>query len=258
MLKKLITTLLFFITLVHLHSDEIDLSCYEKSLYTQQGEDGVIAKIFQLIPPKLKYCVELGAADGVSSSTTYLLRLQEWHTLLLDRSWENQTHNLFKEFITAENINALFKKYQIPSNLDFLSININYNDFYIWQALDSSYQPALVSIAYNATHLPEEDKVVKYLPYFTGGTSNYYGASILSLYRLGRSKGYSLVYADQTGNTLFFIRDDLITTSNLQFINSNDVGKIYRPPQSGKGPNGGRPADPKNREYLSSIDLIKN
>ncbi len=261
MSKKIVLSFFLMVvtTVFSSQAEEIDLSLYEFSLYSQNGEDGIIAKIFDVIPPKSRFCVEFGAFDGVTGSNTYLLRLQGgWRAILLDRMFENKEHNLFKEFITAENINALFDKYQVPWELDFLCIDIDYNDFYVWKAINETYRPAVVMIEYNATHLPNEDKVVKYQPYFCGGGSNYYGASILAMYNLGRSKGYSLVYADKGGVNLFFIRDDILEENNLHFKDVNDVAKIYRTPKYGTGPNGGHPQDVKNRKYLSSGDLLKN
>ncbi len=254
MLRRLLLICLFLKSLCF--AEEIDLRRFERSLYSQNGEDGVITKIFQHIRPNTKFCVEFGAFDGVTGSNTYLLRLQGWNTLLLDRAFDIPKYNLHKEFITAENINALFEKYQVPYDLDLLSIDIDYNDFYIWQALDEKYRPSVVVIEYNATHPSSEDKVVKYRPYFSGDATNYFGASILALYHLGRSKGYSLVYADSAGVNLFFVRDDLLEGCPDSFKNINDVEKLYHLPTYGKGPNGGHRQDPKNRVYLRSIDLI--
>jgi hypothetical protein len=258
MFKKFLSSF-FFLMLSHfsVHSDEIDLIKYEFSIYSQNGEDGILAQIFDLIKPQSPFCVEFGAYDGITGSNTYFLRAQGWQSVLMDRKVESLEYNVFKEFITAENINQLFDKYQVPTDLDLLSIDVDYNDFYIWKAIDEKYQPAVVLIEYNGTHLPTEDKVVKYQPFFCGGGTNYFGASILAMYNLGRSKGYSLVYADNNGVNLFFVRDELLTENNVKFKNVNDVAKIYRQPKYGNGPNGGHPADNKKRKYFTSVELLK-
>lgn len=257
MFKNLFSLMFLFASLSLNANEVIDLSNYEKSFYSQNGEDGILAKIFQLIEPTNKFCVEFGAYDGITGSNTYLLRQQNWDCVLLDRMFEDSDYHLYKEFITASNINALFEKYSVPHDLDLLSIDIDYNDFYIWKALDESYQPAVVVIEYNGSHLPFEDKVVRYRPYYCGDGTNYYGASILALYHLGRSKGYSLIYAESNGVNLFFIRDDILKEKKLDFKDVNDVEKLYRMPTYGEGPNGGHRADTKNREYYSSENFLK-
>ncbi len=227
----MLRSLLFILICSVAFAEEIDLSKYEKSIYSSHGEDGVLARIFQLIAPSSKFCVEIGARDGLSDSSTYFLRLQGWKALLLDRSFESSSHNLHKEFIIAENISQLFDKYQVPTfGLDLLSINISYNSYHLWKGLDAKYQPAVVVIKYNAQYWPDENVVARYRPFFCGDNSTNFGASIRALYDLGRSKNYSLVYAESSAMKLFFIRDDLLKEKNLQFKNMNQVEKIYRPP----------------------------
>ena len=258
MFRNIVASLVLLVSSLSLTAAEpIDLSRYEASIYSQNGEDGVIAKIFQQIPAAFKYCVEFGAYDGMTGSNTCLLRKQGWNAILFDRVFEDHDIYLYKEFITAENINDLFAKYNVPRGFDLLSIDMKYNDFHVWKALDNGYQPSVVVIEYNGTHLPHEDKVVKYHPLSIGGGSNYFGASIRALYNLGRSKGYSLVYAESTGLNLFFIRDDILKENRLVFKDMNDVEKLYRKPTYGKGPNGGHEKDPKNRPYLTSEELLK-
>jgi len=256
MIRKISLLFSFLFLCADAFSEEIDLSVYEKSFYSQNGEDGVISRLVQLIRPSEKFCVEFGAYDGVTGSNTYLLRMQGWDCLLLDRMYEIPEYSLYKEFITAQNITRLFEDYRVPYDLGLLSIDIDYNDFYVWQALDEKFKPAIVVIEYNASHLPPEDKVAKYRPFFSGDDTNYYGASIMALYHLGRAKGYSLVYAEKAGVNLFFVRDDILKEKDLQFKDMNDPEKIYRLPTYGTGPNGGHREDPKNRPYIPSSELL--
>lgn len=238
-------------------SEEVDLSRYEKGIFSQNGEDGILAKIFGLIGTESNYCVEFGAGDGVAASNTYFFRTQGWNCLLLDRSFEIPEYNLQKEFISKENINELFYKYEVPFDLDLLSIDIDYNDFYVWMALDPKFEAKVVVIECNGTHLPDEDKVVQYRRLYEWDGTNYFGASIRALYNLGRAKGYSLVYQESTGANLFFIKDTVLQEKNLKFKNMNEVEKIYNGPKYGGGPNGGHPADLKNRKYTSSQEQLK-
>ena len=207
----------------------IDLGRYETSLYSKNGEDGVIAALFQKMGISSRYCVELGASDGITNSNTYLLRLQGWASLLLDRGRENSSLKVHQEFVTKENINRLFKKYQVPLDLDLLVINPKYNAFYFWKDLDQAYRPAVVLTAYNG-YLPQDsDSVAIYHPYFCGDGSRCFGASVLALCRLGREKGYTLVYAESQGERLFFVRDDVLASKSLVFKDMGDVQKLYRP-----------------------------
>ncbi len=252
MFKKL---LILLCAVSWLNAEEIDLTTYEKSLYSFRGEDGVIARIFQLIAPTSRYVVEFSAGDGITGSNTYLLRIQGWNCFLMDRIHEMLEYKLYNEFVTADNVNQLFDKYRVPQYFDLLCID-NYNEFYIWKNLDSKYKPKVVVIKYNGTHLPQEDKVAKYRPYYCGDETNYFGASILAMYNLARLKGYSLIYAESVGVNLFFVRDDVLAECDFHFKNTNDVEKIYRYPAYGKGPNGGHRQDLKNRPYFNSSELL--
>jgi len=228
-------------------AEEISLSKYEKSIYSNHGEDGILAKIFQSIKPSYRFCLELGAGDGISGSATYLLRKQAWNALLLDRSHESAEIHLFREFITGENINDLLETYAVPLDMGLMVIRHGYNDFYLWRAIDPAYSPDVVVIGYNATLSPLEDKVVKYRPFYCGDGTDYFGASILAMYRLGREKGYSLVYADHAGSLLFFIRDDILQDKGLSFKEMNQVENLYRTVKVQEPRH-----DPKNRPYVSS------
>lgn len=96
---------------------------------------------------------------------------------------------IIQKFITAENINEIFKENKIPKNLDLLSIDIDGMDYWVWKALE--WKPKKVIIEYN----PKREKGVQ--PYFAYNHWNmkedsYYGASKEELIKLGKEKGYKL------------------------------------------------------------------
>jgi hypothetical protein len=45
---------------------------------------------------------------------------------------------LRKEWISAESINQLFAKYKVGKTFDLLSIDIDGNDYWVWEAIDES------------------------------------------------------------------------------------------------------------------------
>ena len=235
---------------------EIDLTPYEKKVYSQNGEDGVIHKIFEIIGTSTKDFVEFGVEGGEECNTRFLREKMGWKGLMMDGNSYNPFINLQNEFITAENINSLFQKYQVPYDFDLLSIDIDYNDFYVWNAIDENYKPRVVVVEYNASHLPNEDKIVLYNPSTMWDGTNYCGASILALFKLGRKKGYSLVYVENRGVNLFFIRDDIIADKELRFKNINDVEQLYKRANYGTGPRGGHVQDPYNRIYISADEVL--
>lgn len=136
-----------------------------------------------------------------------------------------------KEFITAENINDILSKYGVPREFDLLSIDIDFNDYWVWKSIDEKkFSARVVVIEYNSSIPPTESKVVEYEPYRSwDGKTNYFGASLLALVKLAKEKGYTLVCCDSRGVNAFFVRNDLVGSNFL----IKDIEKIYKPPKYG-------------------------
>jgi hypothetical protein len=239
----------------------IDLCTHEKKIFSQNGEDGIIAKLFEIIGFSNNYTVEIGVEAGIECNTRLLRENYHCQGIQLDGNHENLSQGLYKEFVTAENINSLFAKYDVPKEFDLLSIDIDGNDFYIWLSLQTIYQPRVVIVEYNSSHLPYEDKVVRYSSQGCWDETNYFGASILAWQNLGTYKGYCLVYAESNGINLFFIRRDILEKLNITFLNINSPTQLYRPPnyegfRADNHPSKGHPPDPLNRPYLTSHEIL--
>lgn len=237
--------------------EQIDLFPYEKQYCSQQGEDGIIEKIFKLISTTSKYYVDFGASDGhVCSNTKYLREGHGWNGLQMDGRYEDASINLFKEYVTAENIIPLLNKYNVPKEFDFLSLDIDFNDFYVWKALSKEYSPRVVCIEFNCIFGPEEDKVILYDPDGKWDGGDYYGASILAYQRLGEYLGYTLVYQESIGVNLFFIRNNILSTLGLSFKNQNDVQALFCCPKWRIERTGNDPFGFKGREFINSHKAI--
>ena len=141
-------------------------------------------------------------------------------------------YDIKKEKVTAENIEKLFQKYNIPKNFDLLSIDIDFNDYWVWKAI-TNYHPNVVVIEYNSSLSPTESSVVQYDPEAIWDGTNYFGASLLALQNLGHTKGYTLLGCDGNGVNAFFCKNELIDGIKIK-----DIQYLYKPPKYGKMANG--------------------
>lgn len=188
-----------------------DIHDFESKKYSQNGEDGIIEAVFSKIGTTNRFLVEFGV-DGVEGGTEFNGRklIEEgWDALLMDGGRYPHQSAVKHEYITADNINELFAKYHVPAQFDMLSIDIDSNDYWVWKALSTKYQPRLVIIEYNGHPGPTAAKSVAYEPDLTWDGTDYFGASLMAMVKLGRTKGYTLIGCESRGVNSFFIRNDL-------------------------------------------------
>lgn len=232
------------------------LERYEKQIYSQNGEDGIteiLLKILYNNDSKNKYYVEFGVENGMECNTRILREKYKWKGLLMDGSNQNEDINLNKEFINRENVVSLFEKYNVPKHINYLCVDIDSNDFYCLHEILKNYTVDIIVCEYNGTHLPTEDKVIKYKSTFMWDGSNYFGTSLLAVTKLCNKFGYSLVYCDKRGVNSFFVKNDI----DFKFEHKNNVEKLYRKPQYSIGPNGGHPEDFLKRTYLTCEEALE-
>ncbi len=200
------------------------LNKYEYSIRSQDGGDGIIKEIFNRIGTTNKKFVEFGVGDGLQNNTVSLL-LSGWEGIWfegdsdrenftkveknLSHFIENKKLNLIPAFITAENVEEIFSKHKVSSDLDFLSIDIDGNDYWVWKALHM-YTPRVIVLEYNAAYGPELAVVPNYNKDYVWGRTHFYGSSISALHTLAMEKGYTLVACTFLGNNAYFVRNDLI------------------------------------------------
>jgi len=200
-------------------------SVREFKVFSQSGEDGVIQWLIHNIPIQSKRFIEFGVQNYTESNTRFLLMHDNWSGLIMDGSQENMDyvkqdnicwmHDLkpVPAFITAENINTLIRDNGFDGEVGILSIDIDGNDYWVWKAI-SCVQADIVICEYNSRFGSERAVTIPYDPNFyrtEAHSSNlYFGASIRALTLLGQQKGYALVYGNEIGSNLFFIRRELL------------------------------------------------
>lgn len=209
-----------------------DINRFERKICSQNGEDGIINAIFRKIGTTNRFYVEFGVENGMECNTRYLKETKNWEGLMMDGR-ENPGTEIKQAFITAENIQELFRKYAVPARFDLLSIDLDLNDYWIWKAIED-YRPRVVIIEYNSTLPLSQSKVVAYEASAMWDGSNYFGASLGALIKLGKEKGYTLVGCENRGINAFFVLDELIGPH----FDLPSPEAMFKPPVWGKKING--------------------
>ena len=81
-----------------------------------------------------QYFVEFGF-NGLAGSNTAQLSSVGWTGLRMDGGNADPTLNLFKEFITPANVCGLFAKHGVPKGFDYLSIDLDTTDIWVFRAI---------------------------------------------------------------------------------------------------------------------------
>lgn len=213
-------------------------------MYSQKNEEEIIEKIFNKLDINKGTFVEVGAGDGITLSNTRKLFENGWNGIYIEGD-SDKLFDLYKNTLgcfggecvsrNSERIKCINKYiscepgYRLddilencnnfPFFFDFLSLDIDGNDYYVWKGL-TKYFPRLICVEYNPNFLSTESRSIEYDPNFRHDGTNYYGASARALYNLGISKGYTLIDYTEDLN-LFFIHN---TYSNL--FENFDIHKI--------------------------------
>jgi hypothetical protein len=209
-------------------------------VYSQNDEDGIIQEIFLRIGTTDRRFVEFGVQTGVECNTVKLL-IEGWRGLWIDADpmkvgimrrkfapfLDRSQLTLLDNLVTAENINALLTHAGMDGEIDLLGIDIDYNDYWVWKAIEV-VRPRVVVIEYNAAFRPPLSITVPYDPHGRWDGSNYYGASLEALVRLGAAKGYAIVGCSIAGVNAFFVRADL---AGDKFCTPATAEEHYEPPR---------------------------
>ena len=192
--------------------------------FSQWGEDGIIQYLIRNINISRKIFIEFGVQNYTESNTRFLLINNNWSGLVVDGDPDYITYiksdpiywqyNLkaINSFITRDNIDQIFLDNGIQGEIGLLSVDIDGNDYWVWEAINS-VNPAIVVSEYNFRFGATRAVTVPYDAGFVRTKAHhsniYYGASLKALCILANKKGYSFVGCNSAGNNAFFVRNDL-------------------------------------------------
>lgn len=206
------------------YADPKRLLRYGAKAYSQNDEDGILAEIFRRIGTTERTFVEIGAGVGLENNTLALL-VQGWRGLWVESDnakAERARNNLAayvasdqlrieNVFATREDVDSLLHNSALTAEPDLLSIDVDGNDYHLWQAVQS-ISPRVVVMEYNSSWFPPMSLAVAYQERFEWKANTYFGASLKALELLAERKGYHLVGCCFAGVNAFFVRADLCGT----------------------------------------------
>ncbi|MBD1156067.1 hypothetical protein IDG96_02495 [Pelagibacterales bacterium SAG-MED16] len=205
----------------------------EFKVFSQFGDDGIIQFLINQIdlPKSRKFFIEFGVENYNESNTKFLLLNDNWSGLIIDggktninlikNSYYYWKHDLSAHnfFITRENLNNFFKKKIKNKNIGILSIDIDGNDYWIWESIEE-IEPIFVIIEYNSLFGESNLLTIPYDSNFERVKSHYsckyYGASLSALKKLGESKGYKYLFTNSARNNAYFVKNNFYDKINLK------------------------------------------
>ena len=182
--------------------------------YSQKYQDALIDFIFENIKTsKNPFCVEFGynhknIFKNNCGNCTKLIIDHNWDYVLFDCENENKSINLYKHFLTSKNICEIFRKYNVPLDVDYISIDVDSIDLWLFDSLLKQYKAKLFSVEHNS-NFPIDRAITKIenTNFFEG--DRLYGASLKALNIVAEKYGYSLIWVVEELDA-FFVRNDLI------------------------------------------------
>jgi hypothetical protein len=222
----------------------------EFRVFSQWGEDGILHYLTGHVPVPNRLFVEFGVEDYRESNTRFLLASGGWRGVILDGGTAHQRFvrkagldwkfglRAVSAFVTRENINELLTAAGAHGDIGLLSIDIDGNDYWIWDAIDC-IAPRIVVVEYNSLFGPDRAVTIPYDPAFRRSTAHrsnvYYGASLAAVSAVARRKGYTLVGCNSAGANAFFVRDDCVGSLPTPTVEQAFVARHFREARDASG-----------------------
>lgn len=215
-----------------------NLRHFERQVYSQNGEDGILEEIFRRIGSTDRYLVEFGAGDGAQNCTRHLVERLGWRGLWMEGSatdvqkaqaqFAHLPLTIHERFLTAANVVSCFQAGNVPTKFDLLVVDIDSIDYWLVQKITRRYQPRVIAVEYNAFFEPGQYWVMPNIAGHIWDRTRYYGASLDAMCELLNRRGYALVGCDSAGVNSFFVHKSLIGN---HFAQVNDRAALYAAPK---------------------------
>ena len=203
-----------------------DINQHEYKLTSQNNEDGIIEYIFTKIPSN-NYFVEIGFDLFEFNSLNLIQKGWKGELIecnsdeclvlkaLLKRFFSNSSIKVLNEKIIKENVNSIIFGDNKNKKIDFFSIDIDGNDYWVLKELDLE-NINVVCCEYNHWIAKNEKKTIRYNPEHIYENDGYFGASLIAISDLMNTKGFDLVAVESSGTNAFFVKKEF--SNNFEIL----------------------------------------
>ena len=197
-------------------------------VYSEFEEDGIALYVLSMIGFKTRRVVEIGCGSGNECMATNLILNHGFEGFLFDGSARNigaasaffaskqdcRLHApvLKQAWITVDNVNDLLRGSGCQGEVDMFSLDIDGNDYWIWQAIDV-INPRLLLFETHDIIPATESLTIPYQPDFDVWSKplpeqDFRSVSLLAMSKLCRQRGYRPIGSHRYGFNIFFLRND--------------------------------------------------
>ena len=194
-----------------------DLARYELRGFSQNGEDGVLLEILNRIGVTSRFFVEFGIQNGTEGNCVLLADVLGWSGVFIEADDANFAELAAKyagfpvrtvqDLVTADRVDEIFRAAGVPPVPDVVSIDIDGNDLYVWDALTVA-RPRVVVIEYNSGIRASGPVAQPHDPDRSWDGSGAFGSTVAALDTVAARHGYRLAHTDLTGTNAFYVVEE--------------------------------------------------
>jgi hypothetical protein len=232
----------------HVYADELvsphgfALNARRFRVRSQNEEDGITLALLKAAGVRDYRFVEIGSGRSGGNSAVLAFELG-WEGLMVDASRSaveaacrtfaiNPRVQIVCAAVSVENINTLVTEAGFTGDIDFLSLDVDSYDYWLFEAL-TACTPRVLVLEYNSLFGADRAVTIPYDAPLKGAPKGYAGASLAALEKLASRKGYRLVGCENSGVNAFFVRHDLAAA-----IPTLSAVQAFRPSLSRSDPTG--------------------
>jgi hypothetical protein len=205
----------------------------------------VIDRYLEQLPLSNRFCVDIGASDGVTMSNSLRLFSRDWSGLAVEcdpaafRRLESvhagrDRVRLCRQLVTPPEVVPLLESHRVPEDFAFLSLDIDGYDHFVLEQILTRYRPSLVCTEVNEKIPPPLKFTVRWDPGYTWRGDHFYGQSIAQAAELAGRHRYSLV--ELYYNNALFVPEEICPFPALTAAEAYRVGYVERPDRAVRFP----------------------